>query len=347
MARYQRPTSRRPTMVDVAHRAGVSLKTVSRVVNGEDGVSGELVARVADAVAALGYRPDDRARRLRRAESRTGTIGFVLVDVANPFFSSTLRGIEDVARSRHCLVLAGSTDGSEMRERQLVEAFIDRRLDGLIVVPSGRGLGALAAEIELGTPVVILDLEMDTDVALDLVRSDHYGGAAAATRHLLANGHRDIAYMGDDRSIFSARLRLDAFRDVMRSEGLDLSDGRIVLGSHSVDEWCELALAVFGAPSRPTAVFTGQNFVTMGAVRALHELGLQHRVAMVGFDEIDMAESLDPGITVIPQDPRDLGRRAAELLFDRIAGDDRPPTRDIVVHPLIERGSGEIRPEAS
>ncbi|HUP17949.1 MAG TPA: LacI family DNA-binding transcriptional regulator [Acidimicrobiia bacterium] len=337
-------TDRRPTMLDVARQAGVSLKTVSRVVNREDGVSADLAARVESAVASLSYRPDDRARRLRRYANHTGSIGFVLVDVANPFFSAILRGIEEEARNRDCLVLAGSTDGSEERERQLIEAFIDRRVDGLILVPSGEGLGPLRDEIDRGTPVVVVDLELAGDQPVDLVRSDHYGGGVAATRHLIDHGHTEIAYLGDDPSIFSARLRLDGFRHAMKSAGLKAPPSREVFGSHSAEEWRPIALNLFSTDPAPTAVFTAQNFATIGAVHALHDLGLQHKVALVGFDDVDLAGAVDPGLTVVPQEPRQLGRRAAELLFERIDGLDHPRRNEIIDHRLVRRGSGEIRP---
>jgi LacI family transcriptional regulator len=331
-------------MHDVARRAGVSLKTVSRVVNDEGGVSPGFVARVEEAIKELGYRPDDRARRLRQSASRTGTIGFVLVDIANPFFSSILRGIEEVARARDCLVLAGSTDGSTKRERRLVERFIDRRVDGMIVVPSSEGDSLLQSEIERGSPVVLLDLEIETGRPVDLVRSDHYGGARTATEHLLHGGHREIAYMGDDLQIMSARHRLAGFRDAMTAAGVEVPTHRVITGTHTDTEWCDAAISFFRSDPEVTAVFTAQNFVTSGAVTALHQLGLQHSIALVGFDDVNFADIIDPAITVVPQDPKDLGEKAAQLLFGRIDGNRQPGTRLIVDRPLIERGSGEILP---
>src|SRR5688572_1091770 len=130
--------ARRPTLRDVAEHAGVSFKTVSRVVNDEGGVSPELSVRVESAIAQLGYRPDSRARHPRQGAAQTGTVGFLLSDVGNPFFSAILRGIDDVARERGALVLTGSTDGDRDRESQLVDAFVSRRVDGLIVVPTGQ-----------------------------------------------------------------------------------------------------------------------------------------------------------------------------------------------------------------
>lgn len=334
---------RRPTMRDVAREAGVSFKTVSRVVNGGDGVSAVVVARVEQAILALGYHPDGRARHLRSGDSRTGAIGFVLVDVGNPFFSSILRGIEEVARAEDCLVLAGSTDGLVDREDQLVAAFVARRVDGLIVVPSGTGDGALGAELLRGTPIVFLDLEIGT-ATVDVVRSDHYGGAYAATAHLLAHGHRDIAFFGDDPRIFSASLRLDGFRAALADAGVTVPDSRVVTGHFTTAVWDDTISRYLGRPDLPTAMFTAQNFVTIGGASALHRRGLQHRVAQVGFDDVDLAEVVHPGLTVVPQHPGELGRRAAELLFRRIDGSDEPVQHVVLASPIIERGSGEIAP---
>jgi LacI family transcriptional regulator len=337
------PPTRRPTMRDVAERAGVSFKTVSRVVNEEGGVSPDLAERVASAVIQLGYRPDGRARHLRQGDTTTGAIGFILVDVANPFFSSILRGIEEVARSHDTLVLAGSTDGLVDRENQLVEAFISRRVDGLVVVPSGAGVGALKTELDRGTPVVFLDLE-PSDVVVDLVRSDHRGGAAMATRHLLDHGHTDIAFIGDDPTIFSAGCRLDGFLEAMSQAGFTVPTHRIITGRHSSETWRTIVADHLRRPNPPTAIFTAQNFITVGAAHALHDLDLHRRVAHIGFDDIELADIVEPGISVVPQQPRELGRRAAEQLFRRIHGDRSEPIRDIIESPVIVRGSGEIPP---
>jgi LacI family transcriptional regulator len=333
----------RPTMRDVASNAGVSFKTVSRVVNRESGVSPDLVKRVADAVSLLGYRPDDRARHLRQSGRQTGAIGFALVDVGNPFFSSTLRGIEEVARQHGYLVLAGSTDGDLVRQDQLIETFVARRVDGIIAVPSGHGLGVLGHEIARGTPVVFLDLEPEV-VTVDLVRSDHHGGAVLATKHLIAHGHRDIAFFGDTTEIISAKLRLTGFRDAMQEAGAKIGDQRIVTGQHSTAVWQRIITDYLAGSPAPTAIFSAQNFITVGAAHALHALGLAHKIAHIGFDDIDLAALVQPGISVVPQQPWDLGRQAAELLFQRLAGSDTPPVRQIISSPVIARGSGEIRP---
>ncbi len=329
-------------MRDVAEHAHVSFKTVSRVINAEAGVSSELVSRVEGAIQALGYRPDDRARRLRQGGS-TRVIGFALVDVANPFFSSILRGIEEVARRRGFLVLAGSTDGDHQREHRLIEAFLTRRVDGLLVVSSDPGGGPIFDEIARGLPVVFLDLEPEPPT-FDLVRSDHEGGAVRATQHLLHHGHTDIAFLGDDPSVFSAGCRLRGYQRAMTDAGHRLRGDRMLCGHFAVEQWHEKVLEMMHQEDAPTGLFTAQNLVTVGAVHALHELGLQHQIALIGFDEVEMAAAVEPGITVVPQHPLDLGRRAAEQLFARLDGLIGPPFRDVVASDLIPRGSGEIPP---
>lgn len=338
-------------MRDVAAHAGVSFKTVSRVVNHEGGVSQALQARVELAVSELGYMIDHRAQGLRQADGQAVAIGFVLADVSNPFFSNVFRGIEEVATPRNCLVLAGSTEGSEEREHQLIDAFVGRRVGGLIVVPSGSNAVVLQSEINRGTPVVFVDIEPSLK-SFNLVRSDHAAGAAAAADHLMAGGHRDIAYFGDELSFYSARLRLEGFQDAMAAAGVDLPAERIMTGAYSESQWRDLTIEYLANEPRPTAIFSAQNFVTVGVTRALHQLGLQHSIAQVGFDDIELADVIEPGLTVVAQQPRELGRRAAEMLFALIDGTSLKPTlagadgttteHDVVSVPLIARGSGEL-----
>ncbi len=328
-------------MRDVAREAGVSLKTVSRVVNAESGVTEALERRVLQAVDHLGYQRDDRASRLRRVETTSQTLGFVLMDVANPFFSSIYRGLEDVARDEGHLVLAGSSDGDPAREEALVEDFIARRVDGLIIVTCHPDLSYLAKEARQGTPVVFVDLEPPKDVG-DFIHTDHYGGARAATNHLLDHGHQDVAFLADDPAFFSAAERLRGFVQVMAEIGLPTP--WISLGVKGPEEAEAQAEALLRAVPRPTALFTAQNYVTLGAVRALHRLGLEREVALIGFDDVELSELVDPAISVVPQNPLMLGRLAGERIFARLSGDDRSGPM-VLGTQVVARGSGEIRSE--
>jgi LacI family transcriptional regulator len=329
---------------DVAQAAGVSFKTVSRVVNREPGVSDDVVERVQREVKLLGYVPDERARNLRQFDSRASSIGFVLNDVANPFFSAILRGLEDVARDHDCLVLAASSDGDPLRQDQLIDTFLQRRVSGIVVVPCINHFGPLAAPITQSIPVVYLDGEPG-EHDRDVVRTDHYGGAVAMTDHLMAHGHRDIGFLGDDPSLFSAGLRLQGFRDTMAKHDLAVREEWVLAGQHDQIAWHGIVRTwLDGLSVRPTAVLTAQNFVTIGAVRALHEAGLASDMALVGFDEIELSDVVQPGISTLPQHPQQLGRRAGQLLFDRMENAAIPVTTEIRLAKVVARGSGELRP---
>ena len=186
----------RPTMRDVAALAGVSFKTVSRVINGVSTVDPELAARVNTAADRLGYRPNLTASNLRRSDGRTATIGTLVEDAANPFSALLLRAIENAARERGVLALFGSLDENADRERKLAGAFLDRRVDGLLIVPAGRDHSYLLRERQAGTCMVFVDREPRL-LEADAVVSDNRAGAIVGVNHLLAAGHRRIAYLGD------------------------------------------------------------------------------------------------------------------------------------------------------
>ncbi len=336
---------RRPTMRDVAAAAGVSVKTVSRVVNDEGAVRDVVADRVRAAITALGYRPDHRAQLLRRHGTGSATIGFVPLDVSNPFFSAIYRGLEDVAWDRGYVVVAGSSDGTRERGDAILKRLIGGRVDGLVVVPAGGEHTVIAEEVGRGTPVVLLDLEVDDLTGVDLVRSDHRGGARRAVEHLIAHGHRDIAFLGDVPTIFSARERYQGYVEAMRAARIRRRPGWAL---HGLDTTASAnavrALFADGVAAGPSALFTAQNFVTIGAVQALHELGLHRSVAVIGFDDVEMATVVEPGLSVVPQRPGELGRLAGELLLDRISGHRGPARRAILANEIVTRGSGEIAP---
>ena len=191
--------------------------------------------------------------------------------------------------------------------------------------------------------MVFVDLE-PSGVAVDLLRTDHHGGAYLATKHLLRLGHRDIAFFGSPLDISSARLRLAGFRDAMAEVGLNVPDDRVFSGLHTPEQWKHIVTEFLGTERRPTAIFTAQNFITLGALQALHALGLRETIAQIGFDDVDLSEVVSPGVTVVPQFPLELGRSAAEMLFRRLDGVEHEPVRRILETRVIERGSGEIPP---
>jgi LacI family transcriptional regulator len=334
---------RAPTMRDVAALAGVSLKTVSRVVNQEPGVSPELASRVLDAVGLLGYRHNLTASSLRRADQKTATIGLLLDDSSNPFSSELLRAVEDVAWERGTLVLAGSSDEDPDRQRELLHALVSRRVDGLIAVPASGNQSSLLRERLLGRPMVLVDRPAPE---ADSVTVDNRAGTARALRHLVAHGHRRVAFLGDLRSLWTATERHAGYVEGLAAEGIALDPHLVVMDVRGVDAAERAVSALLSSAEPPTALLTGQNLITIGAIHSLQRLGLQHRVALVGFDDFPLADLLDPRVSVVAQDPTTIGRAAAELLFARLDGDRRPPQQVVVPTRLIARGSGELRPDA-
>ncbi|RFU85081.1 LacI family transcriptional regulator [Streptomyces triticagri] len=327
-------------MKDVAARAGVGLKTVSRVVNGEPGVTPDTERRVQEAIDALGFRRNDSARVLRKG--RTASIGLVLEDLADPFYGPLSRAVEEVARAHGALLINGSSAEDPAREQELVLALCARRVDGLVVIPAGDDHRYLEPEIKAGVATVFVDRPAGR-IDADAVMSDSYGGARSGVAHLIAHGHRRIGFIGDQPRIHTAAERLRGYRAAMEDAGLPVDSSWVSLGSTDPVRVRDAAAAILDGPSPVTAFFAGNNRVTVTLVRVLAER--RRRVALVGFDDFELADLLDPGVTVIAQDSAQLGRTAAERLFRRLDGGRSGTERSVLPTRLIARGSGELRPE--
>jgi len=336
------PVQPRATMREVAALAGVSLKTVSRVINAEPGVSPELAARVGAAIQRLDYRHNLWASSLRRSNGKSATIGLILEDIGNPFSATLHRAIEDVAVKRGVLVLAGSLEEDETRERELVSAFASRRVDGLVIMPASHDHSYLLNERKAGTPIVFVD-RPPAFLDADTVLTDNLGGARMGIRHMVEHGHHRIAYLGDLQSIMTAELRYQGYGEEIQAQNLALDPDLVRLDLRGIEHAEAAVMELLAQRPAPTAIFAAQNLLTIGACRALRRLGLHHQVALVGFDDILLADLLDPGITVMAQDPAAMGRTAAQLLFRRLDGDRTPTVHHVIPTRLIERGSGEIR----
>jgi LacI family transcriptional regulator len=330
-------------MRDVAALAGVSLKTVSRVINGSPTVDPALTAQVRRAAALLHYKPNLAASSLRRRDGRSMMIGLLLQDIANPFSATIYRGAEEAARGLGVRIVAGSLQEDPARERELAGVLILRRVDGLLIVPAGHDHSYLASEIGLGTAMVFVD-RPPRYLAADTVRSDNRAGTANGVRHLIKHGHRRIAYLGDLSSITTARERFAGFQDAMHEAGVGLDPRLIRHDLHTIDAARAAAAGLLTEASPPTALFSGQNLVTIGTVQALRAAGAQHRTALIGFGDFPAADLLEPAITVIAQDPARIGKIAAGILFQRIDQDPSPVQEHVVPTRLIERASGEIPP---
>ncbi|GAA5042321.1 LacI family transcriptional regulator [Thermocatellispora tengchongensis] len=331
----------RPTMKDVATAAGVALKTVSRVVNDEPGVNPETAARVRAAIDRLGYRRNESARVLRRG--RTATIGLVIEDVSDPFYSALNRAVEDVATRNGSLVLTGSSAENPARERELVLTFCDRRVDGLIIVPAGNDHAYLLPELKAGTVAVFADRPPEPGLDLDAVLCDNAGGVGQGVEHLIRHGHRRIAFLGDHPAIFTAAERLHGYRTALEAAGIPADDRLISMGPPGQARMAVELTRMLALPDPPTALLTGNGRLTVTALRVLATRPPPHP-ALVGFDDFELSDLIVPGVTVIAQNSSGLGRVAAELLFRRLSGHTGPARRIRLPTHLIARGSGELPP---
>jgi LacI family transcriptional regulator len=333
----------RPTIRDVAALAGVSLKTVSRVINSEAGVSATTTARVIAAIDELGFQRNDLARSLRQGQT-SSTVGLVIEDAANPFYSAIVQAVERAAWERHYLLITATCEEDPQRERELVQSLLRRRVDTLLLVPASGDHTYLARETA-GTPVVFLD-RPPAGIDADQVLIDNVGGGRDGTAHLLAQGHERIAFIADRGTLYTTGERLKGYREALDRAGLAVVDELVRTGSHDAvqAEGVVAELLALPAGRRPTAVFAGNNRNTVGALRAIARS--DRPVALVGFDDFELADLVVPAVTVVRHDSYRMGALAAELAFERLGRPDLPPRRILVPTELVVRGSGEVPREA-
>jgi DNA-binding LacI/PurR family transcriptional regulator len=355
----------------VAARAGVSIGTVSHVISGRQYVAPQTRQRVEDAMAALGYRPNRIARSLILQHTRT--LGMVIPDVANPFFGDVMRGVEEVARERGYSVLFGNSDNDGDQEDRYVEEFIERRVDGLLVVvaahrpsrrragedgaterpslttgPTGSGperdgdtssLGRLA-HVPVGLPLVALD-RLPGDWSHDAVIADNEAGLALAVGHLVELGHRRLGFIGGDPALATGRERRAGFEAALEDRGIHpawVSDG-----TFSLDSGRAQAESLFSSPpaSRPSAIVAANDLLALGVLLAVRERGLSvpDNMSIVGFDDITYARLSDPPLTTVRQPAREMGSAGARLVFRRLDGEGGSPEVVVLRPELVIRSS--------
>jgi LacI family transcriptional regulator len=328
------------TLRDVARRAGVSPMTVSRVVNGSHSVSPELRARVDEALAETGYIPNTVARNLRTR--RTDTVGLLLPDMTNPFFTTLAHGVETATREAGISLLLANSDEREDEEQRLVPVLLQRQVDGLLVVPAGAAEPTIRLCREQGVPLVFVDRRPE-GLAVDSVRADSEGGALQLGRLLLGLGHRRFAVLTGPETVSTAVDRVQGFCQAF-AEVAGIQPPRIIHGAFSIESGRAMALEAAKDVPPPTAIFAANNFIAIGVLHALVELGLRvpEDVAVVGFDDLPPAMVTFPFLTVAAQPAFEMGRRSVALLFERVA---RPkgPVQDVVLPTelVLRRSSGD------
>ncbi|MFE1320961.1 LacI family DNA-binding transcriptional regulator [Kitasatospora phosalacinea] len=333
---------RRTTLADVAQEVGVSAKTVSRVLNGDGPTSRETREKVMAVVEKLGFQPNLMARNIR-VGGPDSTVGLIIPDMGNPFFGSVAGGIESAVRERGLTLLMGSCADDPARERALIDTFLARRVSALMVVPTvGADHAHLRTARANGLPVVFLD-RPGTGLTADSVVSSNRDGAREGTAHLIAAGHRRIAFVGDrPATLYTRRERLAGYREALDAADLPY-DRSLVLDCHTEAEAADAVQRALRDPQPPTAILAANNFAAMGTVLGTTRAG-RRDVALVSFDDLPFAEVLEPAITTVAQDPTAIGTAAAEIALARLDGD-RTRARTVTVPTrLIPRGSGELPP---
>ncbi len=261
---------RRPTLAVVAQAAGVSLKTASRVLNGEPNVATATRERVQDAAASLGFRRNAVAADLARG-GLSRLVGFITGDLANEFYSALASGIERELREHGLQLLTASSDEDPEREASLTGELIERRVGALIVTPAGADHSALRGEIAAGLPVVVVDRPA-AGMDADTVVIDNRGGTRAAVGHLLAHGHRHIAFVGDEPHLWTYQERSDEFLAALREAGVADAERWVRSGAHDAAAARDLVLELLAAPEPPTAILAANNRATVGTLQALRDI---------------------------------------------------------------------------
>lgn len=334
------PRAVRPTMADVARRADVSIKTVSRVVNDEAGVRPQTATRVRAVIDELGFHRHEGASMLRKG--RSTSIGLIVEDLANPWYSQLAASMEREARSRNHFLISTSAEGSPEREAELVDALVARRVEGLVVVPASTDASEAIRSAAEEMPVVCVDRPLAGLVA-DTVLSDNEGGVRSAVEHLVAHRHQRIGFLGDDEVIWTAQRRQAAFLasyDLLGLPGEPLNR----LGPYADGEVAALLGRWGQGRDGITAVITSNNRVTMQVIAAQRVCGLD--LVVVGYDDFELADFLEPPVTCVHQDPASLGERAIQQLFARLDGEVGEPRTHVIPTRLIVRGSARRRPAA-
>ncbi|MFF2487458.1 LacI family DNA-binding transcriptional regulator [Microbacterium sp. NPDC058062] len=330
----------RATLEDVARLAGVSSKTVSRVFTHRDLVAPETVERVLGAAKRLRFRPNPLARNLRRG-GPTNTIGFIMGELNNPFYYKLAAGIERELSSHGFSLVVATTDDTAEGEERVADALLGQRLGALLLIPVADDQSYLEGERHLGTPVIAIDRPARNLVADSIVLENHRGVFDATTR-LLERGHRRIGYICNPASVYTQAERLRGYRDALAAYGIRDSSAWERLEDDLSRPADGLIADLLDRDDAPTAVITGNNRVTIDALRVLRDLHDDGRTALVGFDDFDTADVL--GVTVISYDPLALGKAAATLAIERMQ-DPAGFTRQLEMPTwIVERGTGERTP---
>ena len=332
-------------MRDVAERAGVSITTVSHVINQTRVVSDETRVRVLEAMQELGYQPNVVARSLRRKE--TYTIGVIVQDSAYPFYAEVIRGIEDTSFEQGYTITLCNSDGDLGKELRYTNMLIERQVDGILFfAASSKSIAHILKFTERGVPLVVIDRQVP-DIDIDSALIDNKRGGWLATRHLLELGHRRIGCIAGPPDILVSARRTAGYQQALSEEGISVEDDLIVNGDFEYESGYKAARSLLVMDAPPTAIFACNDLMAVGAVNAARALERQvpTDVSVVGFDDIRLASLVNPPLTTIAQPKYEMGVVATTMLLDRISTPDAPPRQQTLEAKLrVRHSSGPVPP---
>jgi LacI family transcriptional regulator len=329
------------TMRDVAERAGVSVTTVSHVINKTRPVSDELRHRVLVAMEELDYQPNLLARSLRRGQ--THTIGVIVPDSANPYFADVTRGIEDASFEQGYSVILCNSDGDADKEQMYTDVLVEKQVDGILFVSIALSAEQVCSLQDREMPVVVVNRDIP-HVAVDTVLPDNAHGGYLATRHLVELGHRRIGCIMGRSDVTPSAERVDGYRRALQEAALPLDEMLIVKGNYQYEGGYHAARELLLLNHPPTAIFACNDLMAVGAMRAAQELGqrIPTDLSLVGYDDVQLTSFTTPPLTTISQPRYDIGIVAATMLLERMHNWDLPPRRRVADVSLLVRQSTAV-----
>jgi DNA-binding LacI/PurR family transcriptional regulator len=327
------------TMKDVAAHAAVSVATVSAVLNGNKYVSSGLTQRVRESIKQLGYERNSLAQGLKMQTSHA--IGLIISDITNPFFTSVVRGVEDVANTRNFSLILGNTDEDLKKEKSYIRLLESKRADGLIVAVTAGSHEYLHAWPAQHLPLVSIDRSLFA-LGIDSVLVDNVAGACKAVEHLIKLGHRRIGVVTGIPGITTTEERLTGYKQALEAHGIPFDPTLVAVADSRVEggRFGTLQLLTQGT-TRPTAFFVMNGLMVIGALQAITKVGLRcpQDIALVGFDDFEWAAVMHPRLTTVRQPTYEIGQRAAQLLFERLEKRNSVPQEVRLLPQLIIRES--------
>ncbi|MFV0366403.1 MAG: LacI family DNA-binding transcriptional regulator [Mangrovibacterium sp.] len=328
------------SMNEVAKRAGVSIATVSRVLNNNESVNEDTRNKILAAIKELKYSPSRVAKRLRSKNGGGNMIGIMIPDISNPFYVEVLKGIESIAFEQGYVTIFCNFEQSEEKETAYLKILESEAIDGLIAASVNDVNPILERMLNAGLPVVCVDRDLK-GVNVDLVQVDNEYGTYNAVSYLIKSGYKRIGYIGGLNTISTSKAREAGYCRALVESGLEVDESLVLDGDSSLESGASMAEQLLSLTNPPDALFCGNNLLTLGALKVINRRGIKvpEDIGIVGFDDMAWASSLNPPLTSVHQPAREIGRRAGDLLIQRIKNPNRPTAKIVLETELRVRKS--------